>query len=81
MKRAWDPTVLTVNFWAATKPEPGDGLETTTGRRYLIQSIKWKPDGSPKALHCIVLPKGEPIEGTVHAWLWSARKRKQRRSC
>lgn len=78
MKREWEPTVLTVNFWEGTKPEPGDGLETSTGRRYLIQSVRLRPNGQPKALQCVVLPKGEPVPGSVHPWSWSPRRRLRR---
>lgn len=33
MKRPWDPTTLTANFWDGPEPHPGDGLETSAGRR------------------------------------------------
>jgi hypothetical protein len=83
MKKPWDRTILTVHFWTATEPSPGDGLETSTGRRYLILRLKFgRPRnarlGPLRALECLVLPKGEPIEGTVFRWLWSPRKRRKR---
>ena len=79
MKRAWEPAVLSVNFWTGPAPVAGDGLETSTGRRYLIQRVMVKRDGSLKALHCVVLPKGEPVPGTLHPWSWSPRTRRSRR--
>lgn len=83
MKRAWDATVLTVNYWSGPEPEPGDGLETSTGRRYLILRLKFgRPVrgklGRLRALECVVLPPKTPIEGRIFQWTWSSRRRKQR---
>lgn len=83
MKRPWDRTVLSVHFWKGTEPSPGDGLETSTGRRYQILRLKFgRPQkgrlGPPRALECVVLPPGTPIEGTLFRWTWSPRKRKRR---
>lgn len=83
MKRAWDRTLLTVKFWDGPEPEPGDGLETSTGRRYLILRLKFGRAqngrlGPLRALECLVLPKGEPIKGRIFQWEWSPRRRRQR---
>ena len=93
MKRAWDPTTLTVNFWNGPDPEAGDGLETSTGRRYLIVRLKYgrwtrtaqgetvtHRRGPLRALECIVLPRDERIDGTIFRWEWSQRTRTQRRT-
>ncbi len=74
MKRSWDRTVLTVNFWEGTEPQSGDGLRTTTGRQYLILTVLRKRTGALKALECLVLPETERIPGTVFEWRWSPRK-------
>lgn len=78
MKRTWDPTTLTVHFWTGIDPNPGDGLETSTGRRYLILRVKRSSENKIRALECLVLPKGEPIEGRLFSWVWSPRRRKPR---
>lgn len=78
MKQPWDPTKLTVNFWDGPEPQPGDGLETSTGRRYLILALKRRRDGSLRALECIVLPASESVSGRLFSWSWSPRRRKPR---
>ena len=84
MKRAWDPVVLTVNFWHGPDPDVGDTLRTKTGRQYLIQRFRLsKPDSRGRtrirALECVVLPKDEPVPGRVHEWTWSPRTKRGRR--
>lgn len=86
MKRAWDPAVLTVLWWKGPDPEVGDVLETSTGRRYLIQRFQLsKPfmeNGrirtKVRAFETVVLPKGELVEGAkVHRWQWANRNTKR----
>ncbi len=76
MKPPWSRTVLTVNFWTGPEPQSGDGLETSTGRRYLILRVARKRTGELRALECLVLPKNEPIPGRVFEWAWSPRRRR-----
>lgn len=79
MKQPWDLTLLTVHFWHGKPPAIGDGLETSTGRRYLIYAIHHKRDGTTlRALECVVLPKGDPIDGKIHPWQWSPRRSRHR---
>mgnify|MGYP006949699578 CR=1 FL=1 len=70
MKREWDRCILTRLWWNGPEPVPGDGLRTKSGRLYLIMDVRGK------RLECLVLPKSEPIEGTVFEWTWGARTRK-----
>lgn len=84
MKRAWDQAVLSVLWWHGPDPEVGDILETSTGRRYLIQRFRLsKPvNGRTKirAFETVVLPKGEQFEGAkVHRWEWGKRSRSTKR--
>ena len=76
MKPPWSRTVLTVNFWTGPEPQSGDGLETSTGRRYLILRVARKRTGELRALECLVLPKNEPIPGRGFEWAWSPRRRR-----
>jgi len=78
----WDPVKLTVRWWKGRLPRAGDGLETSTGRRYLIlKVVRRKNDGYRRpacriaVLECLVLPKGEPISGRVFDWQWAQRTR------
>jgi len=71
MKRAWDHVKLSVLFWHGDKPVAGDELQTRTGRRYQILEVR------EKALHCMVLPPDEPVQGKVFIWEWASRKRKR----
>lgn len=72
MKRPWDRVKLTVKWWHGTKPVEGDELHTTTGRRYLILSVK------PKRFICLVLPKDAQVtEGTVFQWTWARREKRK----
>lgn len=87
MKRAWERSVLSVLWWDGQPPMPGDAVETSTGRRYLILRLRFgrAPTGSGKlgplrALETVVLPKGEPVDGKIHQWRWAPRTRKSRRS-
>lgn len=72
MKQAWDRTKLSVLFWEGQPAQAGDGLETTTGRRYLIIAVRGR------ILECLVLPKGEPAPGTIFQWRWAKRARRIR---
>ena len=78
MKAACDPTTLTVHYWDGAHPVPGDGLETGTGRRYMIQAVKLREKGARTVgtLECVVLPKDESIPGVLHTWSWSPRLRR-----
>lgn len=79
MKRAWDQAVLTVLWWHGPDPAVGDVLETSTGRRYLIQRFRLsrpvKGKTKIRAFEIVVLPKDLPlIKGTkVHRWVWGKR--------
>lgn len=85
MKRAWDPAVLTVLWWHGEEPRVGDVLETSTGRRYLIQRCRlsrpFKERGKIRtkirAFETVVLPKGVPLERgeKVFRWEWGKRQR------
>lgn len=83
--RPWDRVVLPVHFWSGMEPEPGDTLETTTGRHYLITRLRLsRPvvrDGIVRtriaALECVVLPDDEAVTGTIHQWRWSPRARRK----
>ena len=70
MKQAWDETKLTRLWWDGQEPVAGDGLRTGTGRTYLILEVRGR------TLRCLVLPKGEPIKGTVFGWAWARRRRR-----
>ncbi len=82
MKRAWQRAVLPVRWWQGPEPEPGDALETSTGRRYLIVRLKFGRQVTPgklgalRALDTVVLPQDEPVEGKTHAWTWAHRGRR-----
>lgn len=86
MKRAWDPAVLPVLWWHGRQPEVGDVLQTSTGRRYLIQRFRLsRPVNGQtriRAFETVVLPKDEPLQkGTkVFMWAWGKRTSHQRRS-
>lgn len=67
MKRPGDPCKLTRLWWHGAEPVPGDGLQTKTGRRYLILDVRGR------TLDCLVLNKDEPIAGTVFEWEWGKR--------
>jgi len=75
-KKPWDRVVLSVKWWEGPDPKEGDGLETSTGRRYLILGVRLNRYGIMSALECIVLPKGETIDGEVFQWRWSKRGRR-----
>lgn len=75
--RAWDPVKLSVKWWDNDLPSQGDGLQTASGRRYLILGLKFSRDGRTlRALQCLVLPPEEPIEGKIFSWEWAPRRRK-----
>ena len=67
---------MPVNWWYGPPPQPGDGLQTSTGRKYLI--LKVRAAGSKMKLDCLVLPKSETVPGTMFGWEWSPRRRKGR---
>jgi len=54
-------------FWVGPLPQSGDGLETRTGRRYLILQVRGH------TLHCQVIAPGEAVPGTCFRWQWNAR--------
>jgi len=71
VKQAWDETKLTRLWWHGQEPVPGDGLRTSTGRTYLILEVRGR------TLRCLVLPRGEPVDGTVFEWAWARRRKNQ----
>jgi len=79
MKRAWERSVLSVLWWDGLAPMPGDAVETSTGRRYLVLRLRFGRSTRPgklgplRALETLVLPKGEPVEGKIHRWTWARR--------
>lgn len=84
MKRAWDKAVLTVLWWHGPDPEIGDVLETSTGRRYLVQRFRLsrpvKGRTKIRAFETVVLPKDDRLpKGTrVFKWQWGKRTRSLR---
>lgn len=61
-------------------PEPGDVLETRTGRRYLL--LERTPSGKAGARYrCVVMdPADEYPEGSVRfSWAWTPREPRRRR--
>lgn len=73
MKRVGDPTTLSRLWWDGPEPEPGDALETKTGRKYLILKVRGKQ------LDCMVITKDEKTNGEVFKWEWAKRKSKSQR--
>ena len=73
-KAAWDPVKLRVTHGAV--PDPGDVLQMTSGRLYLVLRI-----GGTRTLHCMVLPNLDQVDpGTpIWSWQWMPRKRKNYR--
>jgi hypothetical protein len=73
--------VLNVLWWHGDVPEVGDVLETSTGRRYLIQRFRLsRPSNGHttiRAFETVVLPKDEKIAGArVFPWTWGSRQRR-----
>lgn len=60
-------------------PEPGDVLETRTGRRYLIDRIS-PGSGRSRRLSCVVMAPDDPQpEGAVRfTWSWAPRPKARR---
>jgi hypothetical protein len=81
MKRIGDPAKLTVLFWKGPDPMPGDAVKTSTGRRYLIQRLKFgKPRnrnlGPLRALECVVIGPADVVPGRTFEWTCGKRQRR-----
>lgn len=80
--RPWDPVKLSVHWWEGEHPVAGHGLETSSGRRYLIQRVLYgraigETKGPLRALECVVLPKDDnQVPGQLFPWRWSPRHRR-----
>ena len=85
--RAWDQVKLPVHWWHGARPKPGDGLITSTGRRYLVQEVVMRKNDTIHRKHkeevrylkCVVLPDDDSIAGIDdvpgkwYTWEWARR--------
>lgn len=71
---------MRVLFWNGDDPEPGDELETATGRRYRIDSVRRRRrDGQIGTLDCTVVGNVLSLHERprrVFRWTWSSRRRR-----
>lgn len=71
---------MRVLFWHGDDPEPGDELETPTGRRYRIESVRRRRrDGQIGSLQCTVVGNVLSLHERprrVFRWTWSSRRRR-----
>lgn len=72
--------IVRVRYDTDAVVEPGDVIETTTGRRYLVDEVRpvcrRHPGGPWRRLNlrCVVLGPGEVVEGAVvHPLFWYRR--------
>lgn len=78
-KRVGDEVRLRALWWDGDLPTPGDLLETSTGRVYLIERVgKQRPTGS-FTLHCRVAPSDAPIAFGHALWRWTWTRKTTRR--
>lgn len=73
MRRAkplWSTVTLRYTSWDGPEPQPGDVLQTSTGRRYEIREVRGKQ------LLCQVIPADTVVEGRLFWWRWNGRRRK-----
>lgn len=68
-----DEVRLRALWWEGPLPDPGDLMQTSTGRRYLIQQIGPRGSGRAFTLRCIIvasdcaLPPGHKL----FRWTWT----------
>jgi hypothetical protein len=67
-----DSVVLTCMWSDGDPPEPGDILETRTGRRYLILEVRGR------RLACVVVDGQATTTGRILTWAWAGRQRRPR---
>mgnify|MGYP000638561123 CR=1 FL=1 len=72
-KPAGSPVTLTDHGTAGNPPGPGDVLETSTGRRYLIVDVTGEL--GRRRLACVVMAADEaaPDDAAVYGWTWARR--------
>ncbi len=71
MRAPGEPTVLRRLAWFGPDPDPGDVLETATGRRYRILETRGA------SLHCVVMRAGETADTRTFRWTWASRRQRR----